>query len=141
VRVEVPAANEHPGPLFGVVRERLSRARQEPALHLTEMLTSVISYLPSRVLVPALRAQAGSVDFVATALPGIHGVRQVCGAAVEMFVPFGPRLGSLMNVTGFGVDDRLDVGIVLDPTAISEPEMLVECMKEAFQGFAGTNGS
>ena len=100
----------------------------------------MVSRLPSAVLVPAVRSQASSVDFVATSLPGIRGVRHICGAAIEQSFPFGPRLGSLMNVTGFGVGDRLDVGVTLDTAAITEPEVLVECMQIAFEGFAGTHG-
>ena len=46
-----------------------------------------------------------------------------------------------MNITGFGVDDRLDIGIGLDPAAIAEPQVLVECIVEAFDSFAGTHGS
>ena len=140
-RVEIPVANGHPGPLFGVVAERLARARREPALHVTELLASAISHLPARVLASAMRSQANSVDFVATSLPGIRGVSHICGAAIEESFPFGPRLGSLMNITGFGVDDRLDIGLGLDPAAIAEPDVLVECMVEAFQSFAAAHGS
>jgi len=141
VRVEIPAANQHPGPLFGVVAERLNRARHEPALHVTELLTSAISHLPTRFLASTMRAQAGTVDFVATSLPGIRGVRQIGGAVIEKSFPFGPRLGSLVNITGYGVDDRLDVGIALDPSTITEPELLIECMMKAFQGFVAAHGS
>ncbi len=140
-RVEIPVANGHPGPLFGVVAERLARARREPALHVTEVLASAISRLPVRVLASAMRSQASSVDFVATSLPGIRGVGHICGAAIEDSFPFGPRLGSLMNITGFGVDDRLDIGLGLDPAAIAEPDVLVECMVEAFQRFGAAHGS
>jgi diacylglycerol O-acyltransferase / wax synthase len=141
VRVEIPAANQHPGPLFGVVAERLNRARHEPALHVTELLTSAISHLPTRFLASTMRAQAGTVDFVATSLPGIRGVRQIGGAVIEKSFPFGPRLGSLVNITGYGVDDRLDVGIALDPSTITEPELLIECMMKAFEGFVAAHGS
>ncbi len=140
-RVEIPVANGHPGPLFGVVAERLARARREPALHVAEVLASAISRLPTRVLASAMRAQASSVDFVATSLPGIRGVGHICGATIEDSFPFGPRLGSLMNITGFGVDDRLDIGLGLDPAAIAEPDVLVECMVEAFQRFGAAHGS
>ena len=140
-RVEIPVANAHPGPLFGVIAERLSRSRREPAVHATELLASAISYLPTRVLMPALRAQAKSVDFVATSLPGVRSGQSICGAVIEQSYPLGPRLGSLMNITAFGVDDQLNVGLGLDPVAIAEPGMLVDCMMSAFQSFAGPNGS
>ena len=34
--------------------------------------------------------QVGSIDFVATTLPGLRGVHSVCGAVVEASFPFGP---------------------------------------------------
>jgi diacylglycerol O-acyltransferase / wax synthase len=140
-RVELPVANGHPGPLFGVIAERLARSRREPALHATEILASAISYLPTRVLMPALRAQAKSVDFVATSLPGVRSNQQICGAVIEASYPLGPRLGSLMNITAFAVDDQLNVGMGLDPVAIAEPGLLVACMLDAFQSLAGAHGS
>ena len=67
------------------------------------------------MLIPALRGQAGTVDFVATAIPGIRGSGRICGARIETSYPFGPRLGCPVNLTAFGNRDRLDVGIALDP--------------------------
>ena len=140
-RVEIPVDNAHPGPMFGVIAERLARSRREPALHATELLAAAISYLPTRVLMPALRAQAKSVDFVATSLPGVRSGLHICGAKIEASYPFGPRLGSLMNITAFGVEDQLYIGVGVDPVAIAEPRVLVDCMQEAFQSFAGPNGT
>ncbi len=70
IRVEVPTSAGHPGPQFGVVAERLARARSEPALTLTSSLAATFSRLPARLLIPALHAQAETVDFAATTLPG-----------------------------------------------------------------------
>jgi WS/DGAT C-terminal domain len=46
-----------------------------------------------------------------------------------------------MNITGFGIDDRLDIGLGLDPGAIEKPEILVECMVDAFASLTTTHGS
>ena len=135
-RVAVPTSGEHPGPLFGVVSERLARARSEPAVRVTSSIAAAVSRLPTRVLVPALVAQARSVDFVATAFPGLRGAQTLCGAQVVESYPFGPRLGCLLNVTGFGNGDRLDVGLTLDPLAIEDPDLLMECLGTAFEAFA-----
>ena len=113
-RVLVPTSGGHPGPLFGVVAERLARARHEPAVGLTTSLASAINRLPTRLLLSALQGQAQAVDFVATALPGLRGPRQICGAEVVGSYPFGPRMGRLMNVSALGNDDRLDLGIGID---------------------------
>ncbi len=138
LRVEVPTAMGHSAPQFGVVGERLARARNEPALQITSALAMTMGRLPNRLLIPALHAQADTVDFAATAVPGGRAPRHVCGATVEQSYPFGPRLGCPINISALGNDDRLDIGIALDASAITEPESLLECLQTAFSGFAST---
>jgi hypothetical protein len=55
---------------------------------------------------------------------------------VEAMYPFGPRLGCPVNITALGNDDRLDVGIALDPAAITEPDVFLRSLTEAFEMFA-----
>ncbi len=135
MRIEVPTAVEHPGPQFGIVAERVARARSEPARSLSAALAAVLGRLPTQVLTSALSAQADTVDLAATTLPGFRGDRHVCGALVQQSYPFGPRLGCPMNISAFGNDGRLDVGITLDSDAITEPDVMLECMTEAFDAF------
>jgi diacylglycerol O-acyltransferase len=135
LRIEVPTALGHSGPQFGEVGERLARARTEPALRVTSALALAVGRMPTRILVPALHAQAETVDFAATTVPGGRGPHHICGAAVEQSYPFGPRLGCPVNISAFGNDDRLDIGVALDPSAITEPESLLDCLHTAFSGF------
>ena len=37
-----------------------------------------------------------------------------------------------MNVTALGNEDRLDIGLALDPNVLDQPDLLVECLVEAF---------
>ncbi len=138
-RLEVPTSVGRPGPQFGVVIERLAQARREPALQVASTLAATLGRLPTRLLLPALHAQADSVDFAATALPGLRGTRHICGSAIETSYPLGPRLGCPMNITAFGNDDRLDVGIALDTAAVAQPALLVECLTEAFDSYVTTS--
>jgi len=135
-RVEVPTDGSHPAPQFGVISERLARARSEPAVRYTETLAAAVNRLPARVLIPALQAQAGSIDFVTTAVPGYRRAPQICGAAVTGVHPFGRRLGCLVNVAAFGNEDRLDVGLAIDPTAIEEPAVFVDLFTSALDRLA-----
>ena len=134
-RLEVPTAVGRPGPQFGIVVERLAQARREPALQVASTVAATLGRLPNQLLLPALHAQADSVDFAATAVPGLRGTRHICGAPIDAIYPLGPRLGCPMNITAFGKDDRLDVGIALDHAAIEQPELLVECLTAAFDSY------
>ncbi len=131
-RVEVPTAGGRPTSQFGVVAERLAQSRREPALRVASAVAATLGRLPPRVLVPALRAQAESVDFAATVVPGLRKERHICGAAIEALYPLGPRLGCPINITAFGNGDRLDIGLAIDEVAFSKPDRLVECLTEAF---------
>ncbi len=139
-RLEVPTAAGRPGPQFGIVAERLAQAHSEPALRVASQLAGALARLPTKVLLPALRAQADSVDFAATALPGLRGERRICGAVIEESFPLGPRLGCPLNITAFGNDGRLDIGLALDPSAFVDPDVLVECVAEAFADYAAAAG-
>jgi hypothetical protein len=140
LRIEVPTILDHSGPQFGVVGERLARARNEPALRVTSALAMTVGRMPTRLLVPALHAQADTVDFAATIVPGGRAPRHICGAVVEQSYPFGPRLGCPVNISAFGNDDRLDIGIALDASAITDPESLLDCLRTAFSAFTPTAG-
>ena len=96
------------------------------------MLASTLSRLPSRVLLPALSAQAASIDLAVSTIPGPHGGRAICGAAIEAVYPIGPRLGTPLNITAFGSGGELNIGVALDPAAISDPEGFRECLLDAF---------
>jgi diacylglycerol O-acyltransferase / wax synthase len=90
LRVEVPTAMENPAPQFGVVGERLARARNEPALRITSALAMAIGRMPNRLLVPALHAQADTVDFAASTVPAGRAPHHICGATT-----IGSMSGSL----------------------------------------------
>jgi WS/DGAT/MGAT family acyltransferase len=136
MRITVPGSMRHPATHFGIVADRLARARQEPAVAVAGPVAAGVSLLPAHLLLTALRSQAVTVDFAATAFPGLRGRRAVCGAEVEESYPFGPRLGRPMNISGAGHGDRLDIGISLDQSSIEAPDVLLECLGDAFEALA-----
>src|SRR5204863_452593 len=126
-RIAVPTAAGPQGPHFEVVADRLTRARVEPALRLAPVVASTVNHLPAQVLIPALHSQAGTVDFAATAIPGLRGSGHICGARIETSYPFGPRLGcpvtigaqAALLVLGLSVDEYREVSaIIVYPTAM-----------------------
>ena len=85
-----------------------------------------------RVLVPALRAQARTVDFAASIVPGLRSGRFMAGSPVEASWPMGPRVGCAVNFTLLTCDDGLHLGVNLDPAAVTDPAALMECLAESF---------
>ncbi len=134
-RLTVPTAVGRPGRQLGVIAERLAQARREPALQMASRIATALGRLPTNVLLPALHSQARSVDFAATALPGLRSDRLLCGAAIEGAYPLAPRLGCPLNITALANGDRLDVGVALDTEAFPDPDELVGCLREAFAGY------
>jgi hypothetical protein len=131
LRVDLPSAGTLPGRHFGVVASRLAEARADPALALAGPVASALNRLPNRVLLPLLRSQLGSIDLLVNVVPGLRRPHTLAGAPVEASYPFGPRVGAPVNITAFCNEDRLDIGVSLDPGAIVEPAKLMDCLGRA----------
>jgi WS/DGAT/MGAT family acyltransferase len=131
-RVIVPLGPKDPAKRVKAVSRTLAQVAAEPGLTMADGLAGLISLLPASVLVPALRAQAHTVDFAASIVPGLRSGRFMAGAPVEASWPMGPRVGCAVNFTLLTCDDRLHLGVNLDPAAVADPAALMECVAESF---------
>jgi hypothetical protein len=133
--VDVPTDPAHPGPQFGVVADRMEWARREARAAGISMLNAALTRVPAAVRIPAPQPQVSSADLAAISLTDVRTPAHICGAKVEASYPIGPRLGSLVSLAAFGNGDRLDVGVALDPVGITQPDVLMQCLVEAFAGY------
>ena len=131
-RVVVPLGPKDPAKRVGRVSRTLATLAAEPGLTMADGLAGLISLLPASVLVPALRAQARTVDFAASIVPGLRSGRFMAGAPVEASWPMGPRVGCAVNFTLLTCGERLHLGVNLDPAAVADPAALMECLAESF---------
>jgi WS/DGAT/MGAT family acyltransferase len=131
-RVVVALGPKDPAKRVNAASRTLATVAAEPGLTMADSLAGLISLLPASVLVPALRAQAHTVDFAASIVPGLRSGRFMAGAPVEASWPMGPRVGCAVNFTLLTCDDRLHLGVNLDPAAVSDPAALMECLAESF---------
>jgi hypothetical protein len=131
-RVVVPMGPKDPAKRVRAVSRTLAEVAAEPGITMADSLAGLISLLPASVLVPALRAQARTVDFAASIVPGLRSGRFMAGAAVEASWPLGPRVGCAVNFTLLTCDNRLHLGVNLDPAAVTDPAALMECLAESF---------
>ena len=131
-RAVVPLGPKDPAKRVEAVGRSLQSLAAEPGLAMADGLAGLISLLPASLLVPALRAQARTVDFAASIVPGLRSGRFMAGAPVEASWPMGPRVGCAVNFTLLTCDDRLYLGVNLDPAAVTDPPALMECLAESF---------
>jgi hypothetical protein len=136
MRFVLPVTPSQGQALLPAVADGLGRARTSPALALTEPLAAALNLLPAGLLAGAVRNQSRSVDVAVSLVVGMRAAT-LAGAPIEATYPFGPRLGAALNVTALPMGDRLDLGINADPAAITEPGVLMACLRRSFGELAG----
>jgi WS/DGAT/MGAT family acyltransferase len=140
-RVVVPIQPaDDPVELFAAVRERLEDVKDETALTLAEGLAGVVSSLPTPLLIAMTRTQTRTVDFAASNLRGSPVPLYLAGARILGSFPLGPRTGAALNVTMLSYCDQLDLGINIDPAAVTDPDAFMrDCVDSfgALLAFAG----
>jgi diacylglycerol O-acyltransferase / wax synthase len=135
--VVVPLAPKDPGKRLALTVQVLEALSEEPGFDLAEPLSGLISLLPASLLTPALRAQAATVDFATSIVPGLRSQRFLAGAEVLASWPFGPRVGCAVNLTLLTCGDRLDLGVNLDPAAVGDTEAFMDCLRDSFAALLG----
>jgi WS/DGAT/MGAT family acyltransferase len=133
VPVDVPAGPASVTERFAIVRELIHHRRGQ--VHGGGPITNVAmvaNLLPTSVVTGVTRAQAAHIDFATSNLPGFLGDSYVTGARVEHTYVFGPVAGTAFNLTAYSTAGNLDLGIQLDPAAVTEPSRLRACMEAAY---------
>lgn len=131
-RTLVPVVPADPADRFRLVHSRLHAVRDEPALAATESLSGLLAALPTAMLVTLIRNQAHTVDFATSNLRGSPVDLFVGGARIVANYPMGPRFGCAVNVTLLSYCGELNMGLNLDPAAVTDPESLLRCFDESF---------
>jgi len=131
-RVLVPVQPKEPGPRFAAIHEVLADVRTEPVLTAVGSLSALLAPLPTAVLVNLARSQARTIDFATSNLRGSPVPLYLGGRKIEASFPMGPRSGVALNATLLSYCDSLDVGLNLDPTAITDAPALMGALDESF---------
>jgi WS/DGAT/MGAT family acyltransferase len=137
-RVVIPIQpDDDPPALFAAVRERLRQARNESAIGAAEGLAVVLTPLPTAFLVSMTRAQARTTDFAATNLRGSPVPLYIAGARVLANYPFGPRTNTALNATLLSYGDDLNLGLNIDPAAVTDIDALMTDIGSSFEELLG----
>jgi diacylglycerol O-acyltransferase / wax synthase len=132
VRFAVPLDIDDPGQRMRAVHELVGRVRAEPALGLAAPIAGVLYRLGTSISTAAFQSMMRGVDFVTSNVPGVPVPVYFAGSRVESVYPFGPNAGAAANLSLFSYTDQANIGVGLDAEAVTDPDSLMECLRDGF---------
>ena len=131
-RLTVPVSDKGAIDQFTAIRERLSATKRERALEFANALAGVINILPTSVVVRVARQQIETVDFATSNVRGAPFDLYIAGAKILANYPMGPTAGTAFNLTVLSSGGWLDMGVNIDEAAVDDPQLLRECLEDAY---------
>jgi WS/DGAT/MGAT family acyltransferase len=126
---DAPITEKDPVERIRHVQRFVKETRAEPALDAMIRLTPVLSRLPIAVVTRLMARFTESQDAQISNIPGIADTVYLAGAEVTQYWPFAPAPGCGMMITMLSHNGRCCIGINSDTAAVTEPELLVECLR------------
>ncbi|MEX0767122.1 MAG: wax ester/triacylglycerol synthase domain-containing protein [Microthrixaceae bacterium] len=131
-RFEIQIDFEDLTELMTHIRERAIAARDEPANQLVEPLSGILNKLPTTVVTQIFGSMMRGLDFQASNVPGSPIPIYLQGIPVSAVYPFGPLAGAAVNVTLLSYQNELNIGVNLDPAAVPDADVFMECLRTAY---------
>jgi WS/DGAT/MGAT family acyltransferase len=128
MRFTVPVHVDSPAERVQAMHAVVDRIRHERSLDHTEAIAGFLNLMPTGVIGAMLKG----VDFLASNVPGIPAPMWLLGKKVERFYPFGPTVGSAMNLTLMSYNGVCCIGLNADAAAIPDPDVLADCLRAGF---------
>jgi diacylglycerol O-acyltransferase len=104
-------------------------ARDDRAQPLSDTIAGTLNLLPSGVVGSMLK----HIDFLASNVPGVNVPIYLAGAPVSGYYVFGPTTGSAVNVTLLSYHGTCCIGVTIDPAAVPDSDVLMQCLREGFE--------
>jgi len=95
-------------------------------------LSGIANMLPTSVVARAARSQGARIDFATSNLRGAPIELFCAGARVERIIAMGPVVGTGANITAMSYCGGFDIGMFIDPEAITEPDVFRAHVEDAF---------
>lgn len=134
-RITAPLQIDDAGARIAAVHRLVLSERHQPAHDVIGPLAGVVQRLPGGRL--ALGAALGSVDAMASNVPGPPVPLWLGPARVKAIYPFGPRSGSGLNVTLLSLDGTAHIGVHVDPVATPDSGTLLSCLRDGLEATLG----
>ncbi len=140
-RFTIRTDSDDPRTLLGHTHDRLADVVHEPAYALVEPLSAALNRFPATVTTQLFGSMMRGLDFQASNVPGSPVPLYLLGHEVGVMVPFGPMAGAGSNITLLSYQDDLNVGINLDPAAVTDPALFTACLRESYDRIMAVGGT
>jgi WS/DGAT/MGAT family acyltransferase len=124
-----PLAEKDPVERIRDIQRFVRATRAEPALDLMVRLMPLVSRLPLALLTKLTADFTTAQDAQISNIPGIAHPVYFAGAEVTHFWPFAPAPGCALMIAMISHNGRCCIGINSDRAAVTEPELLIECLR------------
>ena len=104
------------------------------------MVAGVANLLPTSLTARLARQQASRVDLATSNLRGAAFPTYIGGGKVLHGYPLGPVAGTAANLTTISQNGSMDMGLLVDPTAITDPEGFRRNLEEAYDRLLAAGG-
>lgn len=128
-RFEVPIDLSDPVERMRQIAAAVSRERHEPALPLVDDIAGLLGELPELLTVNLFGSMLKAIDIVTSNVPGPPFAVYAGGARVEKMFGFGPLSGAAANLTLFSYDGSVYFAVNVDPAAVPDPDVFMECLR------------
>ena len=115
------------------MHDLVAEQRSEPAVEFVPTLAAILDRLPTAQLTQVFTGLLACLDFAATNVPGVAFPIYLAGAEVEAMLAFAPPAGAAINVGLLSYRDTVHIGLNIDPVAIPDIEVMVECLRQGFE--------
>jgi len=128
----VVRVGDDPVERFESIHAQLDQTKHERVLGLVDQLAGFLNLLPTSVLARFTLEQARTVDFTTSNVRAAPFDLYIAGAFIEATYPLGPLGSTAFNLTMMSYRGALNMGLHIDTGAIAEPELLRDCIAEAY---------
>lgn len=132
-RFQVAVGSDDPLTLLRETHDHLQRVVHEPAYALVDPLSNLLNRFPATVTTQIFGSMMRGLDFQASNVPGSPFPLYLRGHEVVDLVPFGPMAGAGANITLMSYRGHLNIGVNVDPAAVTDPALFLACLVDAYR--------
>jgi hypothetical protein len=140
-RFAAPVGIEDAAERIEAVREIVLTVRAEPALDALQTLAPALNRIPAPLLARWYAGQSTGLDLQASNVPGMPVPVYIAGARIERMFPFGPLPGCAVMAALVSHNGVCCIGINLDPAAVTEPTLFLDCLREGLDEVLAVGGA